>query len=97
MTIRPEVQWFAEQMERVLRVHDHKGHWEGIDCEQLFAKMIEEVGEVGEGFWQHLSGRGHPEDEMLDQLVDVANLTMMLSWNMLGEKEQARLAGFEDK
>lgn len=48
LKLRPEVQWFAENMERALRANDHKGGW--LDCrvEWLIGRALSELCEAGD-------------------------------------------------
>ena len=46
MKLRPEVQWFAEQMERKLRANDHKGGWQDDTELALLIRLLEETSEV---------------------------------------------------
>ena len=47
--LRPDVQWFAEQMELKLRENDHKGGWEGVTPLWLMARLREELDELEPG------------------------------------------------
>lgn len=83
--LRPEVLSFARAMEVVLQRNDYKGGWDRDTLPWLFAKLIEEVGEVGQSFqtavWE---GKDTPYygdaalRKTMDELVDVANVAMML-------------------
>lgn len=44
--VRPEVLWFACEMEKRLEANDHKGGWEGCTDHYLLAKVEEETGEL---------------------------------------------------
>ena len=46
--LRPEVQWFAEQMELQLRANDHKGGWQGDTYMALLTRLKEETDELYE-------------------------------------------------
>lgn len=41
--IRPEVRWFAEEMEMELRKHEHKGGWIGTHMDFLKGKLLNKV------------------------------------------------------
>jgi hypothetical protein len=46
MKLRPEVQEFAEQMERILRLHYKRGGWDDMDRREfmyIFKKEVDEV------------------------------------------------------
>jgi hypothetical protein len=40
---RKEVQWFAGEMERVLKENDHKGGWDGMESLILLNRLKEET------------------------------------------------------
>jgi len=94
MKVRPAVQRFAEDMERVLRKHDKtKGvnGWEKSDCTFGFLvdKFDEEVEEVVTelqlcGFSSE-TGKNTYTKEVKKELVDVANICMMLCEKMKEE------------
>jgi len=44
--LRPEVRWFAEQMEKTLRDNDHKGGWNEMSHWELVGRLEEEVAEL---------------------------------------------------
>ena len=83
--IRPEVTEFAQAMESILKQNDYKGGWDKDTLPWLFAKFIEEVGEVGQAFQKAVwEGQDTPYygdgalRKAMDELVDVANVAMML-------------------
>jgi len=93
--IRPEVMDFARAMEIVLRKNDHKGGWDKDTLPWLSAKFIEEVGEVAvecrRTLWTGTDDvlLGRPDyDRMMNELVDVANVAMMLYDRMRQLKER---------
>lgn len=67
MKHRREVDWFADQMERVLQAHDDKGHWSNCPIEYLLRRLREEVAEL----------EANPSD--IDEAIDVANFAMMIA------------------
>ena len=80
ITLRPEVQRFAEMMESKLRENDHKGGWEDDTCGSLFARMIEEGDELHEALAQI---RQIPE-KVAGEAADVANFCLMIADNSGG-------------
>lgn len=71
---RPQVRQFALQMERKLRQNDHKPGWENDSFDELFARMLEEAGEV---LIARITG-----DDPAGEIADVANFAMMI-WDNL--------------
>jgi len=71
--MRPEVAWFAEQMEKKLLANDHKGGWDKMSYEELKSRLIEETGE--------LIGALYSKDpkRIIDEATDVANFCMFIS------------------
>lgn len=74
--IRPEVQWFAEQMELALRDNDYKGGWGGMSYRQLKSRLDEEVCEVELAYYA-----GHNTERLIRETADVANFAMMIADN----------------
>ena len=79
MELRPEVQWFAEQMERVLRENDYKGGWHEMTTRELWERVHDEclelrnaVGPVRGSSYIHV-------DHILKESVDIANFAMMMA------------------
>jgi len=83
-TIRPEVQWFAEQMENKLKHHDAKGHWNDCDIDWLFTRVQDEIIELLEAIDLHKQGEGTSE-EIIKEAADVANFVMMIA-DIVNEK-----------
>ena len=77
MDIRPEVRWFAEQMEARLRANDHKTGW--LDCNDswLLGRLREELEELaGEVLaW----GESRRPEYVVKEAADVANFAMMIA------------------
>ena len=44
--LRPEVQWFAEQVELCLRANDHKGGWQEDSAMSLWGRINDEWHEL---------------------------------------------------
>ena len=74
--LRPEVKWFAEQMELKLRTNDWKGGWDGEDELWLWSRMMEEAAELHSAAFM-------PGERTLSRIAgeaaDVANFAMMLA------------------
>ena len=76
--LRPEVQWFAEQMELRLRANDWKGGWRDEDIDWLWARMWDEEREL----YQAMHPSTWPEvdyDGIVKEAADVANFAMMVA------------------
>lgn len=73
--IRPQVLWFARQMERKLRENDHKGGWEDCSPSELVSRIGLEYTEILVAMQQG-SRRA-----MADEAADVANFAMMIADN----------------
>jgi NTP pyrophosphatase (non-canonical NTP hydrolase) len=71
--IREEVSWFADEMETRLQANDWKGGWKNCDLPLLFARMIEEAGELSAAM------HGIEEGDILKEAADVANFAMMIA------------------
>ncbi|MFW6028756.1 MAG: hypothetical protein ACOCRO_00735 [Halanaerobiales bacterium] len=71
MQRRQSVEDFADHMEKILRLNDHKGGWQGAPCHQLYGKLIEEVMELG-----HALLNSNPEN-IRHEAVDVGNIAHM--------------------
>lgn len=71
--LRKEVQWFAEQMELVLRQHDHKGGWQAMTARDLFLHVEHEKMELVEAIT--VAG------DVTREAVDLANFCMMIADN----------------
>lgn len=75
---RPEVVWFADQMERKLRDNDHKGGWHGDTLEDLAERAEEELVELHEAIEE---SSGADVSRVIDEAADVANMVMMVADN----------------
>ncbi len=71
LTLRPCVDWFAQQMERVLRQNDHKGGWDEMFFNDLIDRLHEEVSE--------LENCGCKPRRVIKEAADVANFAMMIA------------------
>lgn len=72
---RPEVKWFAKQMERKLIANDHKPHWHREETEWLLHRLVEEVKELLNAVYME------PTVNIIDEAADVANIAMMIADN----------------
>lgn len=75
--LRPEVQWFAVQMESALKANDHKGGWKECTDFYLLTRMKEEKLEVS----YSLFIENRSESEVIKECADVANFAMMIADN----------------
>lgn len=75
LTLRPEVEAFAQAMERELRANDHKPGWGKDNPWDLQRRLLEEAKEL-EDAWgnKFLTGL-----EILAEAADVANFAMMIA------------------
>ena len=78
--LRPEVRWFAEQMERRLRANDHKGGWLGDQLHTLFDRLKEETSELEQELWK-LADEHYGHQAVVKEAADVANFAMMVATN----------------
>jgi hypothetical protein len=79
VALRPEVAWFAEQMELTLRKNDAKGGWVFTDNQYLTNKIQEHAEKIG----LTLEG-GFPSAVILEYAVHAANYAMMVGDNVAG-------------
>lgn len=92
LTLRPEVEAFAQAMERKLLANDHKGGWRCDDPHALLDRLHDEAAELDN--IRHLMhacvirraeypvGQGDPSihaARVLDEAADVANFAMMIA------------------
>lgn len=87
--LRPEVAWFAEQMELALRKNDHKGGWEHEDEKWLVKRIADERGELKRAIGRLHKSCARPEVDteplkarVIAEAADVANFAMMIADNM---------------
>lgn len=82
MKLRPEVQRFAEAMEKRLRANDHKGGWCDCPLDYLITRLDEETSELlvalGKAVGFNLQ-RG--ASRIRKEAADVANFAMMIADN----------------
>lgn len=74
---REQVQWFAEEMEKVLRNNDHKGGWDKYDDGYLVWMLRNNLAELTELIFQE----SKDVQKVIKEAVDVANFAMMIADN----------------
>jgi NTP pyrophosphatase (non-canonical NTP hydrolase) len=81
--VRESVAWFAEQMERKLRLHDDRPGWMGNLPNALLDRVREEVDELDNAldYGARAEDQSHPQN-IIDECADVANMAMMIADNM---------------
>ena len=82
---RPDVQWFALEMERALRANDHKGGWWNSANGWLLRRLGQEVRELRRAMRQRSSEVG--DAALIREAADVANLAMMIADNVRAGRE----------
>ena len=73
--LRPEVAWFAEQMEMALRRNDHKGGWQDDSVKSLTCRVQDETFELFEAV------NAGDVQAIVREAADVANFAMMVADN----------------
>jgi len=73
--LRPELKWFAIQMELKLRANDHKQHLKDGSMDYLIMRLGQEIGELLEAIQ-----KGDP-DEIVKESADGSNFLMMIADN----------------
>ncbi len=69
LTLRPEVEAFAQEMERVLRRNDDKGGWKECDSFWLLKRLQEELDELKRAVFD-MNRRGFELDDFFHPLRD---------------------------
>ena len=94
--VRPQVLWFAQQMEAKLQANDHKGGWENESIHSLIGRLGQEWRELHDALFP--PWKRDPE-RVAEEAADVANFTMMIAGvvrktgpEMPGLKQWARTA-----
>lgn len=72
--VRPAVVSFAWEMEKELKLNDHKGHWGNVPLSELLDHLKKEVAELEEAVTQNFS----PES-VLSEAADTANMALMVA------------------
>ncbi|MDD5693564.1 MAG: hypothetical protein PHU86_03785 [Patescibacteria group bacterium] len=73
VTLRPSVQRFAQEMERKLKLNDHKGGWMKMTPTEILSDLAKERLELGQAL-----AIGDSEN-ILEECADNANYLMMLA------------------
>lgn len=86
---RPEVVWFAKQMELKLKANDHKKHWHEMHMDYLIERLYQESQELWTAI---ISGNA---SDIVQEAADVSNFAMMIADNA-GLKDRISPATFTD-
>ena len=80
MELRPELQEFAEEMERVLRNNDYKSGWDSISIHELFERVKDEFEELQRDYIKMNNAIDGAEliQRMGHEAIDIANFCMFL-------------------
>lgn len=84
-SLRPEVRWFAEQMEAALKRNDHKGGWKECGAIYLLSRLRQETNELEGVVYFNKS-----EKEIISEAADVANFAMMIANNSLSHIQEVK-------
>lgn len=77
MEERPLVRWFAQQMERKLRLNDHKHGWQSMSNPSIRERIAQELDEVD----AVLAFSPPSPIRLVDECADVANFLAFMAWN----------------
>jgi hypothetical protein len=84
--IRGEVVAFAEDMERKLKLNDHKGRWHAESLSYLFSRLHEKLTELEAAIMLIRSSDHESVQHVVNEAADVGNFAMMIADNAkLGE------------
>jgi len=72
--MRPQLAWFANEMERQLEANDHKSGWQYYTLKQLLRRLKQEVGELERAI-------NVGKLDVVEEAADVANFAMMIADN----------------
>jgi hypothetical protein len=88
-TVRPEVQWFAIEMEKKLALNDHKTGWKDCEVDWLIERLECEVTELKDEWWKRKNDFGRNAGEgfmftasnqdLIKECADIANFAMMVA------------------
>lgn len=73
------VTMFAADMLRKMRDNAHKAHWDTVDFDYLFDRLLEEQMELVEAIEENAASDGKNWQAIIDEAADVANLAMMIA------------------
>ena len=94
--LRPEVLWFACEMEKKLRENDYKGGWRECDYSYLFERIWHEFKELLSCFDRTDTGETVPTksaEVICEEAADIANFAMMIADNARRIAERLRQKG----
>ena len=72
--LRPEILWFAEQMEKKLQSNDYKGGWNDCSIKYLLYSLKEEIKELSDELNQKSNS-----SNIIKEAADIANFAMMIA------------------
>lgn len=82
MKLREELDFFSQEMEKILRQNDHKGGHSDCTDEQLYDSTLEELFELFRELRPDLSPHFDIDAEkVIKECCDVANFVMMIADN----------------
>ena len=84
--LRPEVRWFAEQMELQLQANDWKGGWHNDGTAPLYGMLREEMHELEYAMFPRWVKEA---ERIILEAADVANFAMMIADNV--QREASRI------
>ena len=76
LDVRPEVKWFAGEMEKQLGANEHKGGWQDCDSSFLLEELHKNYDEL---FWLTLDD---PLEDICRRAANIANFAMMVADNV---------------
>lgn len=93
--IRPEVLWFAQQMEDKLKKNDHKGGWSKCDIGYLMGRLYEELNELNVAVCEDAMDykpKKYSLELIISEAEDVANFAMMIA-DVCGKRAELLVGG----
>lgn len=80
LKLRPAVERFAQEMERVLRENDYKGSVTNVRCDVAVDRLWDEVRELDRAAYGHVNISSTKEEcgAIRKEAVDVANFALMV-------------------
>ena len=90
MKLRPEVQKFAEEMERQLQANEHKGGWEDCTICHLIVELRRNSYELERAALRVDAGLTSSIPSVVRRAANVANIAMMVADNWGGEFSQKK-------
>lgn len=80
-TPRPDVEWFAEEMEQQLRRNDYKHHWSGFHNH-----LINRMAVKSRALKRAWNAKKPQTDKIVRLAADVANYAMMIASNAVNKE-----------